>query len=197
MPVSIFLSFFTYAAITAITPGPNNLLALSSACQYGLRGSSRLILGMCAGFAAVMLVCGGITLSLAQAVPDLVNPLTWAGVAYIFWLAWRIASSTGGTAQAAACPIGFWSGFFLQFANIKIILYGITAFSIFILPYTQHTPTIAGYSLFLAALGSGANLLWALAGKLLQSTFQRHSRVFNLVMAALLVGCGLQMVVQM
>ena len=49
-----FYSFLSYALIAAVTPGPNNILALSSVAAHGLRRSVPLLAGISAGFLAVM-----------------------------------------------------------------------------------------------------------------------------------------------
>jgi threonine/homoserine/homoserine lactone efflux protein len=49
---TIISGFLTYTLITALTPGPNNILALSSVNQYGFRNSLRTLAGMSAGFGA-------------------------------------------------------------------------------------------------------------------------------------------------
>lgn len=56
MTSTIISGFLTYTLITALTPGPNNILALSSVNQYGLRRSIRVLMGMSAGFLVLMLV---------------------------------------------------------------------------------------------------------------------------------------------
>jgi len=85
---------------------------------------------------------------------------------------------------------GFWTSFWLQFVNVKIILYGITALSTFVLPHTTEFVWVLGVSLLLALIGTLGNLCWALAGHLLQPLFQRHGRILNLTLAGLLVYCA-------
>ncbi|SUX72045.1 Cysteine/O-acetylserine efflux protein [Citrobacter freundii] len=69
--------------------------------------------------------------------PTIIHWLSWAGTAYILWLALKIATSPATNDGLQSEPISFWASFGLQFVNVKIILYGITALSTFVLPYTQ------------------------------------------------------------
>ena len=137
MTPTLLSAFWTYTLITAMTPGPNNILALSSATTHGFRQSTRVLAGMSLGFLIVMLLCAGISFSLAVIDPAAVHLLSWAGAAYIVWLAWKIATSPTKEDGLQAKPISFWASFALQFVNVKIILYGITALSTFVLPQTQ------------------------------------------------------------
>ena len=45
-----WLSFLSYAVVTAVTPGPNNLLSMSNAGQMGLKRSFPFNLGIWVGF---------------------------------------------------------------------------------------------------------------------------------------------------
>lgn len=54
MTPTLLSAFWTYTLITAMTPGPNNILALSSATTHGFRQSTRVLAGMSLGFLIVM-----------------------------------------------------------------------------------------------------------------------------------------------
>ncbi|WPD76237.1 cysteine/O-acetylserine transporter [Dickeya fangzhongdai] len=193
MTPAIITAFFTYTFITALTPGPNNILALSTVNQYGIRRSSGVLVGMCVGFLIIMLLCAAFTLTLIRILPAVSNWLTWAGAAYILWLAWVIATSDVSSTGADTKPLSFWASFSLQFINVKIILYGITALSTFVLPYTQDLFWVLSVSLLLTAIGCIGNWCWALAGHLFQSVFQRHGRIINFILSAMLVYCAVRM----
>ena len=159
MTPTIISGFLTYTLITALTPGPNNILALSSVNQHGFRRSLRVLAGMSAGFLVLMLVCGIFTYTLISVLPTLTNWLVWIGAAYILWLAWKIANSSPAADDSSERPLSFWLSFWLQFANVKIILYGITALSAFVLPYTQNILSVTAVSVLLAVIGCLGNLV--------------------------------------
>ena len=83
----------------------------------------------------------------------------------------QIAKSKPATGTPSAEPVGFWASLGLQFVNVKIILYGITALSTFVLPVTREPVWLISVSLLLAAIGALGNLCWALAGHLFQRLF--------------------------
>lgn len=193
MTSTLISAFFTYTLITALTPGPNNILALNAVTTHGFRQSSRVLAGMGAGFLAIMLLCAGLTFSLVRLDPTMTHWLSIVGATYIVWLAWRIAMSTPGGGNARQVPVSFWAGCGLQFVNVKIILYGITALSTFVLPYTRDWHWMVGVSLLLAVIGVFGNVCWALAGHLFQRVFQRYGRQLNWLLAALLIYCAVRM----
>lgn len=192
MTPTLLSAFWTYTLITALTPGPNNILALSAATSHGFRQSTRVLAGMSLGFLIVMLICAGISYSLAVMDPTIIHWLSWAGTAYILWLALKIATSPATNDGLQSEPISFWASFGLQFVNVKIILYGITALSTFVLPYTQDAHWLIGVSILLAFIGTLGNACWALAGHLFQRVFRRYGRQLNIILALLLVYCAVR-----
>lgn len=192
---AIYTAFFTYVIITSITPGPNNILSLSVATQHGLKRSTKVISGMFCGYIVLMLLCGVFTYHMVSLLPVITPWLTWVGAAYIIWLAWGIATSDIKTTSEDSEGITFLTGFGLQFVNVKIILYGVTSISTFVLPYTQNIYWILATSLVLAFIALASNLIWAIAGKLLQSQFQKYGKAINMTLATTLLYCAVQLFV--
>ncbi|MDW1576611.1 cysteine/O-acetylserine transporter [Vibrio sp. Vb2880] len=192
---TIYTAFFTYVIITSITPGPNNILSLSVATQHGLKRSTKVISGMFCGYIVLMLLCGVFTYHIVSLLPVITPWLTWVGATYIIWLVWGIATSDIKAASKDSEGITFLTGFGLQFVNVKIILYGVTSISTFMLPYTQNIYWILATSLVLAFIALVSNLIWAIAGKLLQSQFQKYSKAINMTLAATLLYCAVQLFV--
>ena len=62
-----------------------------------------------------------------------------------------------------------------------------------ILPYTQNIYWILATSLLLAFIALISNLAWAVAGKLLQSHFQKYGKAINMILAATLLYCATQL----
>ena len=95
----------------------------------------------------------------------------------------------GGNSDGRA-DAGFMTGFVLQFVNVKIMVYGMTAYSAFILPHHDSVAALLAGMCFLTMMGSLGTIVWAVAGASLQSVFQRHARVTNGLLGAMLVGCA-------
>lgn len=197
MTISIFMSLLVYAFITAFTPGPNNILALGSAGTFGFKASRPLLWGNFFGFLIVLVFCGAATTSLMVKLPRFMHWITYVGAAYILWMAWNLlrVRRKGSTIQSK--PYTFTQGLILQFVNVKFILYGITAFSTFVLPYTQDLSFILGIGLLLAFMTSASNWVWAYAGEMFQVLFQKHGRVINACLAASLVYCVVKLLLDM
>ena len=193
---SVIAAYFPYAAVTAFTPGPNNILALHAISQFGWRKGLSSVLGILTGFFCVMLICAGSCWGLAQQLPAITIWLKYIGAAYIFWLAWHIASSKPAAEQnSEESGGGFWQAFGLQFLNVKIIMYGITIFTAYVLPSSSASPFVLANCIFLTLIVAAGFLTWGWAGSVFASFINQHFRPFNLAMAAVLALCGLGLLV--
>ena len=81
----------------------------------------------------------------------------------------------------------FKAGFVIQFLNIKVIVYGITIFSLFIIERYHDLASISLIAIVLAFIGFVTTTTWALSGNLFRPLLKKHYRIFNIIMGALLV----------
>lgn len=163
---SVVLSYLPYALVTSFTPGPNNILAFHTVGQKGWVQGRATLAGIVAGFFSVMAVCALGCYQLERLLPALTQVLPFAGALYLFWLALHLLRST--PAKDVSPRSTFWSGFFLQFVNGKIILYAITIYTGYVLPAGSGA-LLPIQPFVLTLFGTAGFLTWAAAGGLLQS----------------------------
>ena len=114
--------------------------------------------------------------------------MKYVGAFYILWLAIHIAvskpeiSTESGTAS-------FLKGFLLQFVNVKIYMFGITALTGFITPYSKSLPVLLGFELLIATIGTIATMTWIGMGILIQKVYLKHYRIINIILALTLAEC--------
>ena len=93
MSHSLLIAFVMFATVMFFTPGPNNIMLLSSGLTYGFRPTIPHIMGITVGFAFMV---GAVGLGLGTifiAYPVLQTILKYAGAAYLIYLAAHIAMS--------------------------------------------------------------------------------------------------------
>lgn len=196
MPASVLSAFFVFTFITAITPGPNNILALTTGSRAGFRGSIPVLAGICGGFLCVMAICGVLSFSFSVLSALFLQVMRYVGSAYLLWLAWKTAMPKAESNSGGRTGAGFLTGFVLQFVNVKIMVYCMTAYSAFILPYHDSVAALLAGMVFLTMMGSLGTIVWAVAGARLQGLFRRHARVTNWLLGAMLAGCALSLLDQ-
>jgi len=155
MPASVLSAFFVFTFITAITPGPNNILALTTGGRAGFRGSIPVLAGICGGFFCVMAICGVLSFSFSVLSASFLQIMRYIGSAYLLWLAWKTAMPKAGGNSDGRADAGFMTGFVLQLVNVKIMVYGMTAYSAFILPHHDSVAALLAGMCFLTMMQSG------------------------------------------
>jgi len=188
MPGYVIGNFFVYSIINAFTPGPGNILALNTVTNYGWKKGRPLFLGIFAGYYIVQLICAVFVYSISTLLPGVLGVMKYVGAAYILWLAVHIALSRpdGGGAERSA---SFWKGFMLQFVNVKIYLFGITALTGYVTNYSTALWVLILFELVIATIGTIATLTWVGAGMAIQKVYLRHYRPINIVLALTLLEC--------
>jgi len=84
-----WLDFIIFVTITASTPGPNNIISLTSSSKNGYKGSFALLSGLATGVFSVMLICSLFCASLSYFVHNLLLPMKIIGASYILYLAYK------------------------------------------------------------------------------------------------------------
>ena len=194
MPLSVIPSFLIYCFITAITPGPANLCSLSAAMHYGTDAALRQWRGLITGFFIDSMAAVLLNRLLGSVLGVYVRYLSWAGAAYILWLAWNMLRSAGADPAQETRQPSFRTGLLVNLTNGKVILYCITTLSMFVLPYTDSWVWLIGIGVFLVFTGPACNLVWIFAGSKLKVLFAGHQKTLDIIMAASLALCAVSLV---
>ena len=190
MSHSLLVAFFVFAAVMYFTPGPNNIMVLSSGLTYGFRPTLPHIAGITAGCAFMVGAVGLGFGTVFAAYPVLQTVLKYAGAAYLVYLAAAIAISepvTPGQGNGRG-PMTFWGAVLFQWVNVKgwvMVIGTVTAYAgIASFPWN----IVIQVALCLL-LGVVAPSIWTLSGSSLRPlmTSRRAVRAFNVAMAALLL----------
>jgi threonine/homoserine/homoserine lactone efflux protein len=190
MSHQLLLAFIVFAIVMFITPGPNNIMVLSSGLTYGFRRSVPHIAGITIGFAFMIAAVGLGFGTIFVAYPVLQTILKYAGAAYLVYLAITIALSGPPKAGAAdgRGPMTFLGAAMFQWVNVKgwvMVIGTITAYS----AIARFPWNIAIQTVLSLALGVVSTSIWTLFGSALRPilTSERAVRIFNIVMAILLL----------
>lgn len=188
MPGYVIGNFFIYAIINAITPGPGNILALNTVSNYGWKKGKPLFFGIFVGYFVVQILCAVFVFGVSTFLPDVLGIMKYIGAAYILWLAIHIVISKPAI-DSAEKSASFLKGFLLQFVNVKIYLFGITALTGYITDYSTSLMTLLFFELVIATIGTIATLIWIGLGVLLRKAYQKYYRPINIILALTLLEC--------
>ena len=189
MTFNLFLPLFMFAFVGSATPGPNNLLLLTSGLNFGLPRTVPLLLGISLGFTLMVGLVGFGLGPVFARFPVLYVILKYLGAAYLLWLAWKIAVSGPLKDDVTEDrPMTFLQGAAFQWVNPKAWMMAVTACS----TYTSadaYTLTMTIVTLVFLVVTVPTTALWAGFGTAMRGWLSdpKRLKVFNFVMAALLV----------
>jgi threonine/homoserine/homoserine lactone efflux protein len=190
MPWLELTALLVFASAMAFTPGPNTTLSAALAANHGLRHAMRFVWGVPLGWGLLLLACALGLGALIQAQPALRGLLKWGGLAYMVWLAWKLASAKGlGPAQAGGFDIGFGKGVLLQFVNIKAWMNALLISAGWVTVADPMWPRLALVLPLMMVYGLASNFTYALVGSSLRAWLAVGHRLkwFNRSLAAVLV----------
>ncbi|MBD3664774.1 LysE family translocator [Sulfitobacter aestuariivivens] len=177
-----------FALASSLTPGPNNLMLMASGANFGFRRSIPHMLGISIGFLVLMLSAGLGLVQLFDLYSVIYTVLKVLAVAYMLWLAWKIAHA--GPVQerdATGTPLTFLQAVAFQWVNPKAWAMALTAITVYV-------GNSGWLSLLLACVVfSSVNLpsvsVWTVLGQQMARilTSSRRLSLFNWTMAILLV----------
>lgn len=192
MSFGVITALGAYMLINSFTPGPGNILTLTTMTNYGWKRGKQVILGICTGYFCVQFICSLIIYGLSEWFTPALTVIKYVGFAYLIFLAIHIALSKPADEKRSKSPT-FWSGFLLQFVNVKIYMYGLTAMNGYIVPYYKKYITFFAFEMLIAFVGSIASLVWAFMGIKLQTIYKKRYKAINIILAVFLVYCAVTM----
>ncbi len=186
--MTLFIALLAFAFVSSVTPGPNNLMLLASGANFGLRRTLPHMFGVSLGHSFMVFIVGLGLAQMFQAYPPLRQIMLVASIAYMSWLAWKIAHASapeGGKVDGT--PLTFLQAAAFQWVNPKGWIMAIGAQT----NYAQDTTWAAALMVGLGFLivNFPAITLWAWLGQEMRRflTNRRRLTAFNWTMAALLL----------
>lgn len=189
MPFDVFLALVGFSFVSSITPGPNNIMLLTSGVNFGFRRTIPHMLGIGIGFGILLLAVGFGLKEAFEAFPVLQLVIKITGGLYLLYLAWKIANSGPvETGNADGKPMTFLAASLFQWVNPKAWVMAITAMTV----YTGQPDFITSVWIVVFAfviVNVPSVAVWCGFGVGLRQFLSNPKwlRVFNVSMALLLV----------
>lgn len=191
----ILLAIASFAFVTSITPGPNNVMLTASGANFGFVRTLPHIAGIVVGF---ILLIVGVGLGLGELFlqfPLMHQLLKIIGSAYLMWLAYKLLnfSYTEDENGGKGKPFTFFQAFIFQYVNPKAWIIAISANSTFGLPGDQYLFSVGVVGLVFVLVNPFSIMVWAGFGHMIRRYLKQAAflKAFNILMASLTAACVL------
>lgn len=194
MPYSLLPTLLLQILVLGYSPGPANIYALTMSLRHNRKQVMVMWLGLLTGFSIAISAMIFLTHYVGLAIGHYVYYLKYIGAAYILYLAWNIWRKNGKLEEdSRGCS--FVNGMVVQMTNAKILLFELTVFSTFVLPYSNRILDLYEVAAWLVLAGPGANLAWLLAGGFLRRFSEKYNKQINIASVIALVLCAIYIIV--
>ena len=188
-----YFALVLFILSTSGTPGPNNVMILTSGVNHGIKNSIPHVLGVNIGF-PVMVICVGLgIMTLFKQWPILHQLIQIIGIIYLCYLAFKIATMpVNSRLEKDKKPFSFLQAAFFQWVNPKAWVMSVSAVVAFSLTNTSALENVLIIASFYLVFGLPCSFAWLFVGKWLQNilTHQVYVKRFNISMAVVLL-CSL------
>ena len=187
LDVLIPLIVFCFAA--SISPGPNNIMLMTSGVNYGVAKTIPHLLGINIGFPAMVAAIGFGLGNLFIAFPQIYLVIKVLGITYLLYLAWNIAHSSMPNVRAeSGNPLTFIQAVLFQWVNPKAWVMAVSAITSFMTSENMVSQILVIVATY-AVVGGVCMVVWLCAGVAMKGFLQHEKQLkfFNIVMALLLV----------
>lgn len=193
MTMEILVALVVFAFISSVTPGPNNLMLMTSGINFGLRRTVPHMLGVTSGFTLMIALIGLGLMQLIQAVPGSMMVITILSGLYLLYMAWKIATTDTSQARddvttSRSKPFTFLQAALFQWVNPKAWTMALTAISAYA-PKSQGWIGVLMVAGVFGIVNLPATGTWAVMGSKMRRFLGDPMRMktFNIIAASLLV----------
>ena len=176
-----------FALTMSVSPGPVNIITLSTGLNHGVRSALGFVSGATAGFTLLLFLIGIGMSAITESFGWLIDVLSLLGSGLIVFFGYKLLTSDGKLEQDQHSKPSFWQGVALQWLNPKAWGACVGAVGLFGLDQSRSTLYLfTGLYCFICFFGIGS---WAWFGSLINRMLSTSTRrvVFNQVLGVTLV----------
>ncbi|MBL4630010.1 MAG: LysE family translocator [Paraglaciecola sp.] len=189
MNIEIIMALTLFAFASSISPGPNNLMLMSSGANFGFRKTLPHMLGVGLGFTLMVALVGMGIMQVFDLYPSSYVMLKWSSVVYLLYLSYKVATAGAPEKKQSntSKPFSFIQAELFQWVNPKAWSMALTSIGIY--APQRDTSSVIIVALVFGAINLPSISVWVVLGQKLQIILSsvKRLRIFNAVMATLLL----------
>jgi threonine/homoserine/homoserine lactone efflux protein len=188
MELVFAIALFAFSA--GITPGPNNIMLMTSGVNFGIKRSIPHLMGISLGFPTMILAVGLGLSAIFQAYPFIHIVIKVIGISYLLYLSWLIANSSSKMeGKKVSKPFSFLQAAAFQWVNPKGWIMAVGAIATFTSIQQEINSQVVTIASVFLCVAFPCAIVWLGFGVALKRLLknERQQRIFNITMALLLV----------
>lgn len=195
MELVFAIALFAFSA--GITPGPNNIMLMTSGVNFGIKRSIPHLLGISLGFPTMILAVGLGLSAIFTAYPVIHTAIKIIGITYLLYLSWLIANSSSKMeGKQVSKPFSFIQAAAFQWVNPKGWIMAVGAIATFTSVQQELNGQVFTIASVFLCVAFPCAIVWLGFGVALKRLLknERQQRIFNVTMALLLVASIIPMI---
>jgi cysteine/O-acetylserine efflux protein len=180
------ISFLIYCVVATFTPGPANIVILSSVQHSGAKKSMKYVYGATMAFGLLLILSTLLNRVLVEVIPNILIIMQVIGSLYMLYLAIKIFKM-GAMEDQPNPNANFRSGLLMQLVNPKVLLFTLTVIPSYVMPFYNSTLALTLFVIIITVIGFFAFTTWVAFGTIFRRFLQNHQKVLNTLMALFLV----------
>jgi len=196
MSITTLLAIFSFSIVMSISPGPVNIIIVTSGINHGFKKTFSFILGATIGFTLLLFLLAIGLKSILDLYADFLFYVEIIGSSFIVYMGYKIATSLGEISienKENKIPT-FYNGFLLQWLNPKAWIACISGVSMFV----NNDKTLFIFVLIYFVVCYLCLSFWGILGQKIAMFLSTNIRlrIFNMIMGSILIFSALLLIVR-
>lgn len=194
MSITTLLAIFSFSIIMSISPGPVNIIIVTSGINHGFKKTFSFISGATIGFTLLLFLLAIGLKSILDLYVDFLFYVEIIGSSFIVYMGYKIATSLGEISienKENKIPT-FYNGFLLQWLNPKAWIACISGVSMFV----NSDKTLFIFVLIYFVVCYLCLSFWGILGQQIAMFLSTNIRlkIFNMIMGSILIFSALLLI---
>ncbi len=189
MDYSLVLSFFMLSVPAFFTPGPNNLMLMTSSAKFGFLRTIPHAIGISLGFPFMVFLVGLGLGEIFSLYPIIKTILKIIAIIYFLWLAYNLLGIKIGQMGGAERPMRFVEAALFQWVNPKAWAMAVGFVSVYVVSGNGIDKSLIWLTIGCLIISPFSTIFWMIFGqgltKLLKST--GTEQYLGIILAALMI----------
>ena len=187
MTITTLFAMFSFSLAMSISPGPVNMMIISSGINHGVKKTMPFVSGATIGFTLLLVMIGFGLMNILNVYPSLLHYIEVSGAIFIIYMGYKIATSISdlSTSNNDKKTLKFHEGFLLQWLNPKAWIACVSGVSMFV----SSTSTFVVFVIIYFVVCYLSLSIWGVLGQKMTKFLNTPIRLkaFNILMGGILI----------